>query len=292
MVFPFRNNELYQAWRDRKLADYPLNTADLFTEIADPQRLSTAERQRILTHARQYNLALYRLREPDQSSKATIHQLAASVGLTSPDHNLWADQDSLSSLQVSQCSGQQDFIPYTDKRLSWHTDGYYNAPEQQIQGMLLHCVRPALSGGSSLLLDHAIAYILLYEANPAFIEALSHPQTLTIPANLLDGKLIRPAQTGPVFSLNTEGQLHMRYSARQKNIVWRNDTDTEAAVAFLERLWESDSPYVIRHTLQAGEGVLCNNVLHRRTAFTDHDTPALKRLLYRGRYLNRVAGSA
>ena len=45
----------------------------------------------------------------------------------------------------------------------------------------------------------------------------------------------------------------------------------------------------IPYTLQAGEGLICNNVLHNRTQFTDSDDPALKRLLYRGRYYQRVA---
>jgi hypothetical protein len=40
--------------------------------------------------------------------------------------------------------------------------------------------------------------------------------------------------------------------------------------------------------LQAGEGLLCNNVLHNRTAFKDSDDPTQTRLLYRGRYFDRV----
>lgn len=285
----FNNMDLYKAWRDRKLAAYPYHPAAEMIDIADPYAISPQERSAIVGKIAHYNLALYRLHHPEQGDKQAIHQLAASVGLDQPDHNLWADQDSLSSISVSQRSGQQDFIPYTDKPLSWHTDGYYNSADKTIRGMLLHCVRPAHHGGMSLLMDPDIAYILLYEADPAFITALTHPKALTIPANVMDGKLIRAEQSGPVFTRDTSGQLHMRYSARQRNIIWRNDPVTQAAVDFLQQLWQDTaSPYLIQYTLQAGEGLLCNNVLHRRTAFIDHEQPALKRLLYRGRYLNRI----
>jgi hypothetical protein len=36
-------------------------------------------------------------------------------------------------------------------------------------------------------------------------------------------------------------------------------------------------------------GLLCNNVLHDRSGFTDN--PATPRLLYRARYHDRIAGS-
>ncbi|MCB1639680.1 MAG: taurine catabolism dioxygenase TauD, partial [Thiothrix sp.] len=84
------------------------------------------------------------------------------------------------------------------------------------------------------------------------------------------------------------GSLHMRYSARQKNIHWRTDPATQAATALLLALWEQDSPWKLRHCLQAGEGVLCNNVLHCRTGFVDHDQAQQRRLLYRGRYTDRA----
>jgi alpha-ketoglutarate-dependent taurine dioxygenase len=53
-------------------------------------------------------------------------------------------------------------------------------------------------------------------------------------------------------------------------------------------LRSGDEPFLIRVRLQPGQGLLCNNVLHTRTAFTDHEAPHRRRLLYRGRYANRV----
>lgn len=290
---PFSINELhtYQTWREKKLSAYPLTLSNLLTLIADPESPSPSELEHIQRVCRQHNMALYRFGQGDLRSKHFVHRLGNSLGLTRLDSNLCADEDSLTSLHVTDHAGQHDYIPYTDKKLSWHTDGYYNLPEEQIHGMVLHCAQPAMKGGESWLMDHDIAYILLRDNNPEWITALMHPQAFTIPANILNGKVIRPEQSGPVFSITPQGNLHMRYSARQRNVIWRDDPLTQEAASFLLNLWEQDSPYKIRYTLQAGEGLVCNNILHCRTAFTDSDIPDDKRLLYRGRYFDRVSNT-
>ena len=65
---------------------------------------------------------------------------------------------------------------------------------------------------------------------------------------------------------------------------------TQAAVEFLLSLFQQDSPYIFRHRLEAGEGVISNNALHCRTGFSHEDGEA-SRLLYRARYFDRVADS-
>lgn len=287
---PFNLNELnaYQTWRNKKLSAYPLLPESLLVTIEDPENPSEAEIAQLLLICHQHNLALYHFAQGDRRSKRHVHRLGHKVGLFRLDSNLCADEDSLTSLHVTSHAGQHDYIPYTNKPLSWHTDGYYNLPEEQIHGMLLHCAQPALEGGESWLMDHEIAYILLRDANPDYIHALMHPNAFTIPANVLNGEIIRPEQSGPVFSVTAASHLHMRYSARQRNVIWRDDLITREAADFLLNLWQQDSPYKIRYTLQAGEGLLCNNVLHNRTAFKDSDDPTQTRLLYRGRYFDRV----
>ncbi len=273
-------SQQYPAWRDQKLAVYPVDAAALRVDIAADGV------DALLATVARFNVAFYRLPTARSASKTAVHQLANACGLRRLKHNLYADADSLSSIQVSNQPGQQTYIPYTNRRLSWHTDGYYYPPAAQIQGMLMHCVRPAAAGGANEFMDHEIAYILLREADPAYIKALMHPQALTIPAHFQNGELIRPAQSGPVFSITPNGKLHMRYSARQRNVQWRDDSATRKAERFLLDLWEQDSSYKLHYTLQAGEGVICNNVLHCRTAFSGQE-----RLLYRGRYLDRITGS-
>lgn len=284
----WQDSDFCQKRLKEKLARYPLRASDLRVELQDADAPTPVELAELHEYLARYNLVLYRLSHQPQASKQQIHHLAQRMGLNQIAHNLCADADSLTSIQVTQHQGQHDYIPYTDKKLSWHTDGYYNAPHEQIHGMLLHCVRPAAQGGANLFMDHELAYLLLQDANPAFITALLHPTAFTIPANILNGEEIRPAHTGSVFSFNPDGSLHMRYSARQKNVIWRDDPITQAAAQFLLDLWEQGSPYQLSYTLQAGEGLICNNVLHCRTGFVDADEPEKKRLLYRGRYLERA----
>jgi alpha-ketoglutarate-dependent taurine dioxygenase len=98
----------------------------------------------------------------------------------------------------------------------------------------------------------------------------------------------RPAQTGPVFSVDA-GALHMRFTARTRSIEWRPDDTTRAAVQFLNRILDADSPYVFALRLEGGQGLVCNNVLHNRSAFTDDEARGLGRLVYRARYSDRIA---
>jgi hypothetical protein len=83
------------------------------------------------------------------------------------------------------------------------------------------------------------------------------------------------------------GSLHMRYTARKRNVTWRQDTLTQQAVSALDEILHADSTFIYRATLQSGQGLISNNVLHDRSGFDDNsDAP---RLLYRLRYFDRVA---
>ena len=113
---------------------------------------------------------------------------------------------------------------------------------------------------------------------------------MRIPPNIDNGEEIRGAKSGPVFSVDENtNSLHMRYTARARNIQWANYSVTQQAVAFINECLTPDNPYVFTHRLNAGEGIICNNVLHNRTAFEDDDDH--KRLLYRARYYDRVANT-
>ena len=210
------------------------------------------------------------------------------MGLAHLDGNLRADEDDITSLQVTEQAGNQ-YIPYTNRPLSWHTDGYYNLPQHQVRAFILHCVQPAADGGENSLIDHELLYIRLRDENPVLVATLMHPQAMTIPPNVEEGLEIRGACTGPVFSVDTgTGSLHMRYSARKHNIEWRDDELTrQAATLITELLDNGDLAYTYR--LAAGEGVICNNVLHRRNGFSDSDEQA--RLMYRARYYDRIANT-
>ena len=78
----------------------------------------------------------------------------------------------------------------------------------------------------------------------------------------------------------------MRYSARTRNITWRDDSVTTRAIERIKDILASNSPYLFRYQLQANEGVISNNVLHNRSGFQDEGET--KRLLYRARYYDRI----
>lgn len=287
--FDLRDGESYRRWRDWKLVR--AGQAGRLVELRDPYSLSSSEYNELLIQIRHTNSALYACAGAPEDKRA-VHALAQQLGLTRLDGNLCADEDTLTSLQVMpRGSRHEGYIPYTNRPLNWHTDGYYNTEDRRIRAMLLHCVRPAARGGESALMDHEIAYILLRDENPAYVAALMQPDAMTIPANVENGVLVRPAQTGPVFLVEPDtGNLYMRYTARNRNIEWKQDETTLAAAAFLRSALDSDARFVVRHRLEAGQGIISNNALHNRTGF-DEDAASAGRLIYRGRYYDRVAGT-
>ena len=275
----------YARWRERKLARYPRRAEDLVVEVRDPRNLSAAEVGEIQRLCRAANMAVYASPLAGLADKDIARRLGTRLGLTRLHANPLADEDGISSLETTPEKAALGFIPYSDRRLLWHTDGYYNPPAERIRAFVLHCVRPAAAGGENRLLDPEIAYILLRDADPEYVRALSAPDAMTIPAHVVDGVERRPAQTGPVFA-DDAGALHMRYTARTRSVEWRPDEATAAAVRFLNGVLNGDSPYVFTLRLAGGLGLVCNNVLHDRSAFTD--APGAGRLVYRARYLDRI----
>ena len=287
-VFNLSRSCDYDLWRRSKLNALSNRAEALKVVIEDPYSLQDDEIVAITRCCSVFGLVIYQLSDVSQQDKTLVHQLGRQLGLESLDGNLRSDEDNVSSLEVRSQQGNQ-YIPYTNKPLSWHTDGYYNASDKQIRAFILHCVSPAAEGGVNGLLDHELLYIYLRDENPAWIEALMHPQAMTIPANIEDDKEIRGAMTGSVFSVDkASGSLHMRYSARKRNIEWRDDEMTRQAVGRITELL-ADESLTLKHRLSAGQGVICNNVLHNRTGFDDSETQ--QRLMYRARYYDRIAGT-
>ena len=360
--FSLTNDSDYRAWRAAKLANYPRRVDQLIVTIEDPRTLKPAEIDALQASCARANMVLYYAPNVPADDKDVPHQFARQLGLVRLEGNYLADEDGLSSITPASDEAhiRGEYVPYTHKPINWHTDGYYNAPERRILGMLLHCAQDADSGGENALLDPDIAYIQLRDTNPDYVAALMKPDAMTIPARMeeaalsptfsphtnplpspqpspggrgserwaqTDGReganagpkpsphpnplpegegtkagpktihergqtlsqnqlIARPEQTGPVFSIDSnEGFLHMRYTARTRSIEWKQDAITQAAVNTLAEIL-NDSEYVLRVRLKPGMGIICNNVLHTRTAFIDR--PERRRLLYRGRYYDRL----
>ena len=286
--FDLANESAYRAWRDAKLAAYPRGVDALVVPLADPRHLTPAEFAALEDRCARANMAIYSAPHLPAADKSIPKLLSQQLGLVRLEGNYLADEDGLSSITPAGAAGsvRGDFIPYTHKPINWHTDGYYNALDRRILGMTLHCAQDALSGGENALLDHEIAYIQLRDANPDYVAALMRPDAMTIPARMDEDNVARPEQSGPVFAVDpAEGFLTMRYTARTRSIVWKADAVTEAAVKALAEILAS-SEYILSARLAPGMGLVCNNVLHTRSAFAD--SPEHRRLLYRGRYYDRL----
>ena len=292
--FDLDNPAAYPAWREARLAAAPRTLDHLIVEIGDPRHLTEAEHAAILKRCARANMAIYVSTAGEDPDKSIPARLGERFGLCRLDHNRGADEDAITSLMVKDDARHRGYIPYTDRPIAWHTDGYYNDAEHQIHGLILHCVRPAEQGGDNALLDPEIAYIRVRDQGPDLIRALMHPECMTIPANPreLGGDQggqghPRPDRPGPVFSVAQDGHLHMRYTDRSRSIRWRDDPLTAAAVACLKSVLREPSPWRFQARLESGWGLICNNVLHTRTAFADGTAP---RLLYRARYYDRIRG--
>lgn len=284
----------YQEWRKWKLSIYPKKASELIVPVNNPFNLSVKEQAELSDCFIRANMAIYTINiGSDFTDKNIVQKIGQNFGLNRLDDNLGADNDNITSLQVIEGGRKQGYIPYSNLKLSWHTDGYYNLPEQQIRGVILHCANTAAEGGENSLLDQEMMYIHLRDQNPAYISALMKPDVLTIPPNIENGVEIRGAQTGPVFSVdeNTHS-LHMRYSARKKNIMWTEDEITTQAVNEIDSFLAGDSPWIFRHRLEPGQGLICNNVLHNRTSFKNDEEGGQQRLIYRGRYYDRLVDTS
>jgi len=285
----------YLVWRAEKLKNLAQNPSKRpcveLSDLANPNPSERAElmRQCDLTNAVHYASAV----DPDDSEKIRVQltAFADAMGLRIAEKHRSADADGVVALRQTDIAAKRGYIPYSNRPMNWHTDGYYNAPDQKIRAVVLHCIRPAADGGVNQFFDPEIAYIRLRDENPEFIDALMHPAAMTIPENREKDSSLRPASVGPVFAVSSTGHLEMRYTARTRSIAWRDDPVTAQAVEFLQNLLMTGDMFTQTVTLQAGQGVLCNNSLHNRTGFDANLGANSDRLLYRIRFHNRVSGS-
>jgi alpha-ketoglutarate-dependent taurine dioxygenase len=284
----------YQAWREAKLT--VANTSGHLPAIRlkDLAIPTESERSELAKRCQFANLALYETDVSGQDiekSRADLRSFADALGLEIAERHRSAGEHGIVALRVTDAERQRGYIPYSRRPMNWHTDGYYNGPDNQIRAMVLHCVTPANDGGMNQFLDPEIAYIRLRDRDPNHIRALMNAKAMTIPENREADGSVRPASIGPVFSVGEDGKLAMRYTARTRSISWRDDAMTSRAVAALTDILNSDDPLIMTARLKPGQGILCNNVLHNRTGFDPDTKQQSDRLVFRIRFHNRVKGS-
>jgi hypothetical protein len=130
-------------------------------------------------------------------------------------------------------------------------------------------------------------YLLIRDQSSDLLEALMQDDLMLIPANLQGKRVIRREESGPVFSLQTNSAaLNMRYTSRPHNIVWKSDQRSQRALNLVREIL-LDGDALIDVSLQAGQGMVCNNILHGRHAFQDAAKPPA-RLVWRARYRDAI----
>ncbi len=285
--FDLADGDSWRWWRDRKLEQAATSVNDLLVEINDPRAIRDHEHDALLERCRRFNMAVY-ISPLSEEGTDIARAAGARFGCTHLDHNRGAEADAVTALTVQDDALHAPYIPYTNREIHWHTDGYYNPLDQQDHALLLHCVRPARHGGENGLMDHEMAYLLMRESHPEYVEALMQPDAMVIPNHVVNGEELRPERAGPVFMVTPEGNLHMRYTMRKRNVVWSSDPLVQQARAWLQQLLQGGGDYIYHATLQSGWGLICNNVLHDRSGFEDGEDAAQNRLLYRARYHDRI----
>ena len=266
----------------QRLDDYRAVIASPPVDIVDPTTLNHQELAKLRERVAVANFAHYRCAQAvnDTAVLALCHQ----VGLKNLHQSVVTA--GLTKIEVSPGSKAR-YIPYTNSELNWHTDGYYYPETYPVRAMLLHCVRPALEGGATELINHEIVYALLAQTNPDYVAALSQADVMTIPANSQAPDGPRQAQAGPVF-WQDPGRIYMRYTTRRHNIQWRQDPLSHEAVEALAEILRQRTDLVFHRQLGPSEGVLSNNTPHRRETFQDSTERGRGRLFYRGRFHDNI----
>jgi alpha-ketoglutarate-dependent taurine dioxygenase len=281
------NEDAYRAWRSSKLENRSRTLPTQVFELNADGLLAQSQMADVRQQVDAYNFVIFEAPDTDFGKHEFI-ALNHQFGLHDLDINLGADADKVTALRVvSESDQRSQYIPYTNRAMNWHTDGYYNPHARRINAFSLYCVNQSARGGGNFLFDHEMMYLLIRDQSPELLEALMHDDLMCIPANVQDNQVIRAEESGPVFSLQPIScELNMRFTSRPHNIVWKRDKCSQQALNLVrEILIQGQAMIEIR--LQPGQGIVCNNILHGREAFQD-DPQHPARLVYRARYYDAI----
>ena len=275
MIFTAKSAEFLR-WAEEKEKNIPQNSDGILVNIHDINNVKTSEIAKIKETIYKHNSCIYSSKIALKSN-TNLLKFVELVGMKTYDCNN-IESNEISTITPLQNS-KINYIPYTDKSLNWHTDGYYD--KKSIFSWLLHCVNPATQGGENYLLDHELV-LREYLLRNDDINNLMAEDALTIPASK---DTSRPEISTYIFSFkNKYRRLHMRFSMRKDNI--GTSAKASPAVIKLKEIIENDcAKYSLTYKLQKNEGIITNNILHGRKAFKDDK---VKRKLLRIRSYERL----
>lgn len=278
----------YRQWREHRLklqidwcATEPLALSPALNTAADAQSLSI-----LCNQVRDYGFAVYQWTRTSADINTDVARLYSGLSLTTTDKGVVRDNNGLSLLSDLSGTPRGRFIPYTARAMGWHSDGYYNAPEQALRCFTLHCVQPAAEGGELSVLDDQLLLISLYDENPEMASLLASNNAMTIPANKDDIGHDRPDRSTAVLFNHADGTPGTHFTTRTTNIRWQSP-DTMAAAQRMTQLIDEHRDWQHTVRLKPGQGIVTRNILHRREAFTDAAGVPPRQML-RGRFLQAV----
>jgi hypothetical protein len=286
---PYRlaNEGAYRAWRSRKLELCRQHSPTRIFRLDDRGLLPEDKLSAVQEQVDAFNFVIFEAPQ-GEFGKSELVTLGCQFGLRDLDDNLGADSDQVTSLRVVDAADERaQYIPYSNRAMNWHTDGYYNPAQRRINAFALYCVHQAARGGDNYLFDHNMMYLLIRDRSPELVEALMDDDLMHIPANVQGNRVLRAEESGPVFSLQPIScALNMSYTSRPHNIVWKSDQRSQRALNLVrEILMEGSAMVEVR--LRERQGIICNNILHGRQAFQD-DVQQPARLVYRARYYDTI----
>ena len=275
MIFTAKSAEFLR-WAEEKEKNIPQNSDGILVNIHDINNVKTSEIAKIKETIYKYNSCIYSSKIALKSN-TNLLKFVELVGMRTYDCNN-IESNEISTITPLQNS-KINYIPYTDKLLNWHTDGYYD--KKSIFSWLLHCVNPATQGGENYLLDHELV-LREYLLRNDDINNLMAEDALTIPESKYTS---RSEISTYIFSFkNKYKRLHMRFSMRKDNI--GTSAKASPAIIKLKEIIENDcAKYSLTYKLQKNEGIITNNILHGRKAFKDDK---VKRKLLRIRSYERL----
>ena len=275
MIFTAKSAEFLR-WADEKEKNIPHNGSEILVNIHDINNVKISEIAKIKETINKCNSCIYSSKIALKSN-TNLLKFVESLGMRTYDRNN-IESNEISTITPLE-NNKINYIPYTDKSLNWHTDGYYD--KKSIFSWLLHCVNPATQGGENYLLDHELV-LREYLLRNDDINNLMAEDALTIPASK---DTSRPEISTYIFSFkNKYRRLHMRFSMRKDNI--GTSAKASPAIIKLKEIIENDcAKYSLTYKLQKNEGIITNNILHGRKAFKDDK---VKRKLLRIRSYERL----
>ncbi len=166
----------------------------------------------------------------------------------------------------------------------FHVDGTLDGPGD-VPMVLMYCVRPAVRGGESLLLNSIGVFHALREADPAAAAVLTRPTVLRRSSTL---RGVRAHTDGPAFVVRDDGGIVNRYSDVASTTTWiapaGEEDALDRALAFVRQEAGGDGRFRLSARLAAGECLIVRNdrVSHARQGY--EDTAAHPRQLLRATF--------